>query len=120
MSDDAVKAKVEYIQKMLSNIDIVLQRHGGVQNALADEAEARAAIMLSLMQIGETLNKFEDEVLERYDLKVDAKGAYSVRNFIAHDYEGIDMELISEIIEDNLPELAQKLEKLKASFESNR
>ncbi len=120
MSDDAVEAKVEYIQKMLSNIDTVLQRHGGVKNALADEAEARAAIMLSLMQVGETINKIEDEVLEQYNLKVDAKGAYSVRNFIAHDYEGVDLELISEIIEDNLPELAKKLEKLKASFESYR
>ena len=120
MSNDAVKAKVEYIQKMLSNIDTVLQRHGGVQNALADEAEARAAIMLSLMQIGEILNKIEDEILDQYDLKVDAKGAYSVRNFIAHDYEGVDLELISEIIEDNLPELAQKIEKLKVSIESNK
>ncbi len=120
MSDYAVKAKIEYIQKMLSNIDTVLQRHGGTKNALADEAEARAAIMLSLMQVGETINKIEDEILEQYHLTTEAKGAYSVRNFIAHDYEGVDLDLIAEIIEDNLPKLAKKLENLKASIESNK
>ena len=120
MSDNAIEAKVAYIQKMLSNIDIVLQRHGGIKNALADEAEARAAIMLSLMQVGETINKIEDDLLEQYDLLGDAKGAYSVRNFIAHDYEGVDLELIAEIIKDNLPELARKLEILKVAFESKR
>ena len=120
MSNDAVEAKIAYIQKMLSNIDIILQRHGGVKSALADEVEARAAIMLSLMQIGETINKIDSDLLEQFNLLKDAKGAYSVRNFIAHDYEGVDVDLIAQIIEDNIPELAKKLEKLRASFESNK
>jgi len=120
MSKDAIEAKIAYVQKMLSNIEIILQRHGGVKNALADEVEARAAIMLSLMQIGETINKIDSDLLEKFDLLKDAKGAYSVRNFIAHDYEGVDMELIAEIIKDNLPQLAEKIETLKESFEPNR
>jgi len=43
----------------------------------------------------------------------DAKGAYSVRNFIAHDYEGVDLGLIEEILKDNLPKLDEKLQKIK-------
>ena len=116
MSEQAIEAKIAYIQKMFSHIDTILQRHGGISDALADEAEARAAIMLSLMQIGETIHKIDSALLEKFDLLDDAKGAYSVHNFIAHDYEGVDLDLIAEIMEDNLPELVQKVERLKASL----
>ena len=119
MSKQATEAKIAYIQKMFSHIDMILQRHGGISHALADEVEARAAIMLSLMQIGETINKIDSTLLEKFDLLDDAKGAYSVRNFIAHDYEGVDLDLIAEIMEDNLPELVQKVERLKVSLTIN-
>ena len=113
MSNDAIEAKIAYLQKMIQNIEIVLERHNGASNALADEAEARAAIMMSLMQIGENMNKLDQSLLEKFDLLADAKGAYSVRNFIAHDYEGVDLGLVEEVLEDNLPKLDEKLQRLK-------
>ena len=113
MSNDAIEAKIAYLQKMIRNIEIVLERHGGISDALADEAEARAAIMMSLMQIGENMNKLDQSLLKKFDLFSDAKGAYSVRNFIAHDYEGVDLGLIAEVLKDNVPKLDEKLQKLK-------
>ena len=119
MSNSALEAQVAYIQKMIGNIETILKRHNGVENALADEVEARAAIMMSLMQIGETINKIDTGLLEQFDLLQDARGAYSVRNFIAHDYEGVDVALIAEIINDNVPQLDQKLQNLKDHIVSN-
>jgi uncharacterized protein with HEPN domain len=113
MSEGSLEARIVYIQKMISNIGIVIDRHSTIEDALEDEAEARAAIMMALLQIGENLQKMEKEVLERYDLLLDAKGAYSVRNFIAHDYEGVDLALIAELIKDNLPSLNERLEQMK-------
>jgi len=119
MSNSAIEAQVAYIQKMISHIETILKRHNGTENALADEVEARAAIMMSLMQIGETINKIDTDLLEQFDLLQDAKGAYSVRNFIAHDYEGVDLALMAEIINDNVPQLGQKLQNLKEYIGSN-
>jgi len=64
VSKSAIEAKVVYLLKMIEHINIVLERHEGVENALGDEAEARAAIMMSLMQIGETMNKLDVSLLE--------------------------------------------------------
>ena len=116
VSESSVEAKVAYLLKMIEHINIVLERHKGVDNALEDEVEARTAIMMSLMQIGETMNKLDAPLLEQYDLLSDAKGAYSVRNFIAHDYEGVDVALMAEIIRDNLPKLEEKLQILKQNL----
>jgi uncharacterized protein with HEPN domain len=116
MSESSLEARIVYIQKMIFHIGIVIDRHQTVEAALEDEAEARAAIMMALLQIGENLQKIEREVLEKYDLLLDAKGAYSVRNFIAHDYEGVDLALIGELIKDNLSSLNERLEQMRSDI----
>ncbi len=40
------------------------------------------------------------------------KGAYSVRNFIAHDYDGIDLPALTEVIKLDLPKLKVTLQTL--------
>ncbi|CAA6809476.1 MAG: Unknown protein [uncultured Sulfurovum sp.] len=35
--------------------------------------------------------------------KKDIKGSYELRNFIAHDYEGIDFHIVEEVIQTRLP-----------------
>jgi uncharacterized protein with HEPN domain len=116
MSENSLEARIAYIQRMISNIGIVIERHQTIEAALEDEAEARAAIMMALLQIGENLQKIDKEILKKYSLLLDAKGAYSVRNFIAHDYEGVDLALIGELIKDNLPSLNERLEQMKCDI----
>ncbi|WP_457560419.1 HepT-like ribonuclease domain-containing protein [Caminibacter sp.] len=41
--------------------------------------------------------------------KEDIKGAYVVRNFIAHDYEGVDLAFIENILRFKLNELKIQL-----------
>ncbi|MGJ0299366.1 DUF86 domain-containing protein [Aliarcobacter cryaerophilus] len=47
-----------------------------------------------------------EEIIKRHD---DIKGAYEVRNFIAHDYMGVDIGLIEYILREKLPELKNTL-----------
>ncbi len=108
----STKAKIEFILKMISNIETIIQRHCNITNALNDSIEARPAILMSLMQIGESLKKIDDDILKKYDLLNEKKGAYSVRNFIAHDYDGVDLGLIEVILRENLPQLKEKLKML--------
>jgi uncharacterized protein with HEPN domain len=37
---------------------------------------------------------------------------YGLRNRIVHDYEGVNLKLVWEIIESDLPDLVEILEKL--------
>lgn len=61
---------------------------------------------MCLMQIGENLNKLDSS---NENLKDAVKGAYAVRNFIAHDYEGINLALIENIVRNLLQPLKEEL-----------
>ena len=116
MSKNSLIAKLEFMCEMIENIDKIVQRHGGVVKALED-FEGEMAIMMAIAQIGETLKKLDDAIVDRYDLVQDKEGAYYTRNYIVHDYEGVDKAFIENIIRVYLPELKAKFEKIKQDFE---
>ena len=58
----------------------------------------------------ETLNKLRDEPFAE---KLPIKGTYDVRNFIAHDYEGVNKMIIEDIIRVQLPKLKQTISTIK-------
>ena len=61
MSNLSVYAKTKFILKMIDNIKRIIQKHGGIVKALEDELEAQPAILMALLQIGESLNKIDKE-----------------------------------------------------------
>ena len=101
--------KIEFIIQRIEFIENIVKKHKYVTFALKDEIEARAAILMHLSQIGEEINKINKEILEKLNLIEDAKGAYNVRNFIVHTYEGVNLALIEKIIKEKLPVLKEKL-----------
>lgn len=105
MSEHCDAAKLAFILEMIEDVEFICQRHGGVISALEDR-EGKPAILMSLLQIGETLKKISDETLKS---ELPIQGAYGVRNIIAHDYEGVDLALIENLIKTFLPELKQLL-----------
>lgn len=99
--------KLNFVLENISNIEEIIIRHSGIINALKDKIEARPAILMAFLQIGETLNKLKNsyKLLDSDEIK----GAYEVRNFIAHDYMGVDIGLVEYIIREKLPELKNNL-----------
>lgn len=108
MSNLSDYARVKFILKMIENIEAIIKRHGSILDTLEDEVEAKPAILMSLLQIGETINKIDSIILAKHSLLDDAKGAYDVRNFIVHDYEGVNIGLVELLLEDNIPNLKSK------------
>ena len=103
--------KIEFIVERIQFIEKIIDRHKYVTKALLDEIEAKPAILMHLSQIGEEINKIDNEILEKLNLLEDAKGAYNVRNFIVHAYEGINLALIEKIIKEKLPILKEKFKR---------
>ena len=61
--------------------------------------------------IGELSNKIDDEFEKLYS-NIPWRTMYGLRNKIVHDYEGVNLTLIWDIISDDLPELKNQLEEL--------
>ena len=75
----------------------------------------KPAIRMNLVRIAEQFSKLKDEnefkILDSFSSK-DLKGISAVRNYIAHDYDSTDDNIIEDVIRHNLPELKKIIEEL--------
>jgi uncharacterized protein with HEPN domain len=113
----SVKAieRIKVIEKKIHFIEAIVEEKGSVVLALEDEQNSRASIMMHLTSIAEQFDKLlhngELEVLSYFE-KEDIKGSYDLRNFIAYDYEGVDLHIVEEVIKSRLPVIKSNVQKV--------
>ena len=116
-SERAVE-RIRVIGKKIGFIENIVRSRGSIIHALEDEENSRASILMHLTSIAEQFDKLlhsgELEILSNFE-KQDIKGSYELRNFIAHDYEGIDLYIVENVIEQRLPVIKKGIEKILAS-----
>lgn len=101
--------KLDFILEKIEDIESFKARYKTIEDLLNDVMGYDATLM-SLLQIGETLNRLRDESFAE---KLPIKGTYDVRNFIAHDYEGVNKVIIEDIVRKELPKLKQVILNIK-------
>ncbi|MEN4046719.1 HepT-like ribonuclease domain-containing protein [Sulfurimonas sp. NWX367] len=98
--------RIKVIKKKILFIEEIVKQNGSIEKALEDEQNARAAILMHLTSISEQFDKLlhngELEILSKF-AKEDIKGSYELRSFIAHDYEGVDLYIVEDVIKTRLP-----------------
>ena len=66
----------------------------------------KPAIRMNIIRIAEQFSKLKDDnefkILEKFS-NDDLKGISAVRNYIAHDYDSTDDNIIEEVVRYNLP-----------------
>ena len=104
MQSDILKLK--FILQRILEIEEYIKEFNHISKMLQSHKEYNATLMC-LLQIGETLNKLSKQYpqLDNEDIK----GAYNVRNFIAHDYDGVRKAIIENILREFLPKLKNKI-----------
>ena len=71
--------------------------------------------MFNLSQIGELANKIDKDFEDNLS-SIPWRVMYGLRNKIVHDYEGVNLVLIWDIVKEDLPELNAQLEDLYKSI----
>ncbi len=110
--DDLIRVKS--IHKKVSSIFTIVQRHNGIVEALSDEIEAQPAILMLFIAIAEQFTKLQKSnsaVLKNF-ASSDLKGIASVRNFIAHNYDGVQLAIIESTIRNKLPQTLEIINKI--------
>lgn len=115
MSDEKALNRIETMLESIRFIEELCEENGGIVRALEDRRLTRPAIMMHLISIQEQMQKLQKEQgaeiiksLTHYHLK----GLTDTRNVIAHNYEGIDLELIENTIRFDLPKLKDEFKQI--------
>ena len=106
--------RIKSIYKKLNSINAIIKRHGNITKALQDFDEGQPALLMLLVAIAEQFNKLQKQdskILENFD-SINLKGIISVRNFIVHDYDGINLAIVENGLRDEIPLIAEIVGKL--------
>ena len=110
-----MKNRLKSILLKIEDIEyFIAQKNGKIMPALEDRI-LRPAIRMQIISIAEQFNKLKDEnefeLLSKIN-KSDLKGINAVRNFIAHDYDSVDDEILETVLRIHLPQLKKQISKL--------
>ena len=75
------------------------------------------AVLRNLQTIGQSAGRLSDMLRDSHP-EVDWRGIIGLRNILVHDYLGISLLRIWEIVEHDLPDLRQKVEVLIQELEA--
>jgi uncharacterized protein with HEPN domain len=103
------KERAEHILEAIENIKRFTYPHSQLSTFLADDRTISACLYQYTI-IGEALVNIDTEILEKY--KYPWHKVKSFRNFILHDYDGIEMRLVWDTTMDILPGLKDIMEKI--------
>ena len=102
------KKILKMILEAIDDIDNIIKTNDiKITQALNDKL-IKPAIKMHIIRIAEGFNKLkqnnEFDILSSFE-KNDLRGIGGVRNFIAHDYDSVDDEIIENVVRFNLPKI---------------
>ncbi len=100
------------VQKMMGYTEKIIGYCGGVSyEQFSADSKLAEACVFNLSQMGELANRVDGAFAAAHS-EIPWQYIYGLRNRIVHDYEGVNMTLIWEIIQEDLPVLIEQLRKI--------
>jgi uncharacterized protein with HEPN domain len=96
------KQRLEHILQAIADIELISE------NGITDKKTYYSVIYL-IQIIGEAANKLSEEIKEKYS-NISWREIISMRNFIAHEYDKIDLNIVSDTVKYDIPVLKQQIE----------
>jgi uncharacterized protein with HEPN domain len=103
------KIRLQHILEAIGYIENF--SHNKTKSDFFDDVMYRSSVERQLEIIGEAANNLSDDLTNNYS-EIPWEKMVSFRNFLAHEYFGIDHELVWGIVEVHLPILKKDIEKI--------
>ena len=98
--------RISHIKKYCNDITKFMERFGDYQQFITDEAY-RNAVSMCILQIGELANGLSNEFREETKNSIPWGLIRGMRNWVAHSYHNMDIDIIWDVISNNIPILAE-------------
>ena len=100
------------LEKIKAYAEQTIQFKGKMDfSEFSEDAKTIAACVFNLSQIGELAGRLDEEFIRTSDL-IPWHKMRGMRNRIAHDYEGIRLNMVFDVLVDFLPELIENIDRL--------
>jgi len=107
--------RVESIIKSIEDIEFILEDFDIKLTDAIENRIVKPAIRMHIIKIAEQFSKLKDEnafkILENFS-DSDLRGISAVRNYIAHDYDSVDDNIIEDTIRFDLPRIKETADRL--------
>jgi uncharacterized protein with HEPN domain len=101
-----------YLEDILESIEKIKRYIAGMElENFASDEKTVDAVVINLEIIGEATRKLPHEVRTRYP-NIEWARIIGLRNIIIHDYPSINLRIIWSIAKNNLPVLAEQINKI--------
>ena len=94
-----IRQAIDRIEQYIKNLSF---------DAFSDDQKSVDAVVRNLEIIGEATSRLPDEFKEKYS-EIEWYKVVGLRHRIVHEYFGIDLEIIWQILHKDLPELKHKI-----------
>ncbi|WP_152018122.1 HepT-like ribonuclease domain-containing protein [Aliarcobacter butzleri] len=112
--------RLDKILECIENIDFIINSSNLKITQAMEDKIIKPAIRMNIIRIAEQFSKLKDDnefkILENFTSE-DLKGISAVRNYIAHDYDSTDDNIIEDVIRYNLPIFKNIIESIKKEKE---
>jgi len=102
---DEMLGYIEKIEIMTENIE---------REEFKSRFQIHDVVLMNIANIGETTSHLPVDIKERYD-EIDWIGVKDMRNYISHDYPGVDLDRVWVSVKEELSPLKSTLEKIRAN-----
>lgn len=100
------------IGKMINYADKIMRYSNGLNyESFSENTITVDACVFNLSQLGELTTKLDKNFVVKHP-DIPWNEMRGLRNKIVHDYEGVNLKLVWEIVSEDIPELKQQLEKI--------
>jgi len=107
--------RLNKIINCIEDIEFILQTKDIKITQAIENKVIKPAIRMNIVRIAEQFSKLKEDnqfdILNNFSNK-DLKGISAVRNYIAHDYDSTDDNIIEDVIRYNLPILRDIIDKI--------
>lgn len=109
MLDERDRTNLEEIYYAVSHIELYIKLVKSLEELLQNHL-VYDAVQMNFIIIGEASKRISLEV-RKSNPEIDWKGIISYRNFVVHEYFGVDVKILWSAITFELPKLKSALEK---------
>lgn len=102
-----------YLQHILEALEAVRDYTSEGSESFFSDRKTRKAVIREIQEIAESTQRLSPELKQRADA-IPWRDIAGFRNVIVHDYLGLNMKRIWEIVERDLPELEKQLRQIQA------